>query len=232
MQWKEVIGSHWKGAVGIHWNQAIGSHWKGAVGSRWNQAIGSHWKGAVGSRWNQAIGSHALERSSRQPLEPGDRQPLERSSRQPLEPGNRQPLERSSRQPLEPGDRQPLGTSERQQHESHESRLEERQLSSVWITDSSPEPLSPGVSGIMFVNHYFVYETHLGKRKIMLELRLYTCKIYMSATLYILVYLSPQSYKLNNSICTPLDTAIKLCISLLYYSSLMLMMLCCTMACS
>ena len=170
-----------------------------------------------------------LERSSRQPLEPGDSQPLERSSRQPLEPGNRQPLERSSRQPLEPGDRQPLGTSERQQHES---RLEEGQLSSVWITDSSPEPLSPGVSGIMFVNHYFVYETHLGKRKIMLELRLYTCKIHMSATLYILVYLSPQSYKLNNSICTPLDTAIKLCISLLYYSSLMLMMLCCTMACS
>ena len=119
-----------------------------------------------------------LERSSRQPLEAGDRQPLERSSRQPLEPGDRQPLERSSRQPLEPGDRQPLGTSERQQHES---RLEERQLSSVWITDSSPEPLSPGVSGIMFVNHYFVYETHLGKRKIMLELRLYTCKIYRIA---------------------------------------------------
>ena len=205
MQWKEVIGSHWKGAVGSRWKQAIGSHWKGAVSS--------HWKGAVGSRWNQAIDSHCMERSSRQPLEPGDRQPLERSSRQPLEPGNRQPL----------------GTSERQQHES---RLEERQLSSVWITDSSPEPLSPGVSGIMFVNHYFVYETHLGKRKIMLELRLYTCKIYMSATLYILVYLSPQSYKLNNSICTPLDTAIKLCISLLYYSSLMLMMLCCTMACS
>ena len=170
-----------------------------------------------------------LERSSRQPLEAGDRQPLERSSRQPLEAGDRQPLERSSRQLLEPGDRQPLGTSERQQHES---RLEEGQLSSVWITDSSPEPLSPGVSGIMFVNHYFVYETHLGKRKIMLELRLYTCKIYMSATLYILVYLSPQSYKLNNSICTPLDTAIKLCISMLYYSSLMLMMLCCTMACS
>ena len=162
-------------------------------------------------------------------MEGSDRQPLERSSRQPLEPGDRQPLERSSRQPLEPGDRQTLGTSERQQHES---RLEERQLSSVWITDSSPEPLSPGVSGTTFVNLYFIYETHLGKRKIMLELRLYTCKIYMSATLYILVYLSPQSYKLNNSICTPLDTAIKLCISLLYYSSLMLMMLCCTMACS